>query len=471
MRILLLLGASSFLLSLVLTPLLRNLFRRLGILDHPGENRKIHAEPIPRIGGIALLLSLALSVSMVSIIAHAAQLTILLKVFPAALLIFSVGFLDDLVRLRPWQKLFGEAIAAGWAYAVGVRLLGIGGMAMEDWWILPATVFWLVLCANAFNLIDGVDGLAAGLGLFATIAILAAAILQSNIALATASVPLAGCLLGFLRYNFSPATVFLGDSGSLLTGFLLGCYGVIWMQKTATLPELLAPMMALSVPLLDVGLSVARRLLRGHPIFTADRGHIHHRLLDRGLTPRRAVLALYGACSLGAMFSLLLIVVRNQYAGVVVLLFCAAAWLGVQQLGYVEFTVARQMVFGGAFRRLIHSLIHLRQFEKALRESDSLDQCWETLQRVRSTFGLAGVTLCVNGRVLEQMRPGSGYDRCWTMRIALSELDYIHVMCEYGTVEAYTLGPLADIVREKLTSFESLAEQIGRLKVASHGRD
>jgi len=122
-----------------------------------------------------------------------------------------VGFADDLFRLRPWQKLIGEIVAAAWAYGVGVRVFGFAGYAMENWWSLPLTVFWLVLCANAFNLIDGIDGLAAGLGLFATLTMLVAAIVQKKSASGAGHRPLAGCLLGFLRYNFNPATVFLGD--------------------------------------------------------------------------------------------------------------------------------------------------------------------------------------------------------------------------------------------------------------------
>src|SRR5207302_8185636 len=131
---------------------------------------------------------------------------------------------------------------------------------------VPITVFWLLACTNAFNLIDGVDGLAAGVGLFATITMLLAALLQNNVPLALATVPLAGALPGFLRYNFNPATIFLGDSGSLLIGFLLGAYGLIWSQKSTTLIGMTAPMMALAIPLLDTGLAIVRRALRGQPI-------------------------------------------------------------------------------------------------------------------------------------------------------------------------------------------------------------
>ena len=158
-------------------------------------------------------------------------------------------------------------MAACIAYAVGVQVSGIAGYLAPGWLSLPLTVLWLVACTNAFNLIDGVDGLASGVGLLAAFTTLAAALLQNNAALALATAPLVGALLAFLRYNFNPASIFLGDSGSLTIGFVLGCFGAIWSQKSATLLGMTAPLMALSIPLLDTALAVVRRFLRHQPIF------------------------------------------------------------------------------------------------------------------------------------------------------------------------------------------------------------
>src|SRR5436190_10487499 len=165
------------------------------------------------------------------------------------------------------------------------------------------------------------DGLAAGIGLFATLTMLLAALSQGNLPLALATAPLAGCLLGFLRYNFNPASIFLGDSGSLLIGFLLGSYSVIWSQKSATLLGMAAPALALALPLLEVGLSIVRRFLGYEAIFTGDRGHIHHRLLDRGFTTRRVALLLYGACGVGASLSLTQGLLHQTYGVIAVVLF------------------------------------------------------------------------------------------------------------------------------------------------------
>ena len=290
MQPLLLLAFCTFLFALIYTPLCRDLFRKLGVFDHPDADRKIHNQPIPRVGGIAMALALG-STYLVTLLLRGwlkpiPGLDLAWRVLPGACIVFLTGLLDDWITLRPWQKFLGQLLGSGWAYFAGLQVSGMAGFHAQHWLSLPLTLFWLVLCTNAFNLIDGVDGLATGVGLFATLTMVLAAFLQNNLALAAVTLPLAGFLLGFLRYNFNPANVFLGDSGSLLIGFLLGCYGVIWSDKSATLLGMTAPLMALFVPLLDVGLSVVRRFLRHQPIFDADRGHIHHRLLDRGLTPR-----------------------------------------------------------------------------------------------------------------------------------------------------------------------------------------
>jgi UDP-GlcNAc:undecaprenyl-phosphate GlcNAc-1-phosphate transferase len=255
--------------------------------------------------------------------------------------------LDDWLNIKPWQKLTGQLAAALWAFEAGVKIVSIGGHPVVPCCSLVLTVGWLILCSNAFNLIDGIDGLATGVGLTATLTTLIAGLVSGDIMLALATAALAGCLLGFLRYNFNPASIFLGDSGSLLIGFLLGSYGIIWSQKSATMLGVAAPAMALALPLLEVALSVARRFLRNEPIFTGDRAHIHHRLLDRGFTPRRAALLLYDVCGFGAIFSLLQNSLHNQLGGIFILLFAVCACGGIQYLGYVEFHATRRFLWVG----------------------------------------------------------------------------------------------------------------------------
>ena len=199
----------------------------------------------------------------------------------------------------------------------------------------------------------------------------------ATIALALVTAPLLGALLGFLPYNFNPASIFMGDCGSLTVGFLLGCFGVIWSQKSATLLGMTAPLIALAIPLLDTALAVARRFLRRQPLFGADRGHIHHRLLARGFTPRRVAYILYAFAGTAAGLSLLLGSVGNHFAGLALVAFCAIVWLAVQYLGYEEFDVARRMIFGGMFRRTLNANLSITQLDTAVQGARTLDECWD----------------------------------------------------------------------------------------------
>jgi UDP-GlcNAc:undecaprenyl-phosphate GlcNAc-1-phosphate transferase len=353
---------ASCALSLVLTPLVRNASLRLGLVDRPDYERKIHKVPIPRVGGIAILAAAIGAYGLLLLVRLSAGHIVrsgvpsAVRLLPAVIVIFGVGLIDDVFELRPSYKLGAQIIAALLAWAGGIHVGAIGGHPFSFTLSFVVTIAWIVACSNAVNLIDGVDGLATGICLCATITTLIAALLHRNIDLAFATVPLAGALLGFLRFNFSPASIFLGDCGSLTLGFLLGCYGIVWSEKSTTLLSLSAPLLALFVPLLDGGLAITRRFLGHKPIFRADRDHIHHKLLSRGLTPRRAVLVLYGFCGLATIASLLLTTTREQYHGFVIVLLCLAAWLGLQHLGYSEFALAGKLAFGGAF----HSLLNVK---------------------------------------------------------------------------------------------------------------
>jgi UDP-GlcNAc:undecaprenyl-phosphate GlcNAc-1-phosphate transferase len=455
MNSLLWLGLVSFGLALILTPIFRDIFRSYGVVDQPDGGRKIHKYPIPRVGGIAIAISYVACFFIVPFITKRPfdeQLSLVWNLLPASGVIFAVGIIDDLFGLKPWQKLLGQIAAAGLAFWSGVRILDVVGFATENWWSLPVTILWLLACTNAFNLVDGMDGLAAGVGLFSTLTIFIAALLHGSAPLALATFPLAGCLLGFLCYNFNPATIFLGDSGSLLIGFLLGCYGVIWTQKSATFLGMTAPLMALSIPLLDVGLAIVRRLLKRQPIFSADRGHIHHRLLDRGLTPRRAVLILYGICSLVAVFSLLQSVAQNdRISGVIVVLFCAVAWVGIQYLGYVEFSVAGRMLFRGDFQRTLKAQLELRAFEKQLEEAKTAQECCNLTIDWSAKFGFQCLGMEVPGVTLDIPRlEGAAADR-WECRIPLLGAGWINFSREFESKSLSAIvGPFVDVIHNTL---------------------
>ena len=454
---LLFLSLTAFTLSFLLTPLVRNLCLRLGCVDRPDQRRKLHACPIPRVGGlpVAFAYLAAFGLLMLSPLKGGdvidQSLPLVWKLIPAAVVVFATGLLDDLLGLKPWQKLLGQLAASALAYWAGVQIHALGGFQFPHWWALPFTILWLLGCTNAFNLIDGLDGLAVGAGLFASLTILAAALLHGNMALALATAPLAASLLGFLRFNFNPASIFLGDCGSLWLGFVLGCYGILWSQKSATLLAMTAPLMALSIPLLDTAVAILRRFLRRQPIFGADHAHIHHRLLARGLTPRRAVLLLYGFCGLAAAFSLLQSTIYNQFRGLIIVLFCAVAWIGIQHLGYAEFTAARRLLFHGAFRRVLNAQLRLRSLEQDLAASSSLDQCWLALRDASRDFGFNQVALHFNHTLFEESLAPADPPNCWSLYVPLSASAYVSLAREFQRpVDPMVVGPFANTLRHSL---------------------
>ena len=457
MFLLFLMGAVSCALCFVLTPLVRNLSHRFGFLDLPDAARKTHTRPIPRVGGVAIALAYAATFGLLALVplhyTFLAQrhLELVWKLLPAAAVVFLTGLLDDLRGLKPWQKLLGQCAAALLAYGSGVRVATIAGLHLGPWAGLAVSVVWLVGCTNAFNLIDGMDGLASGVGLFATLTTLVAALLGRDLALALATAPLAGCLLGFLRFNFNPASIFLGDCGSLLIGFLLGSYGVIWSQKSATALAVTAPLIAMAIPLLDTGLAIFRRFLRHQPIFAADRDHIHHHLLARGLTPRRVALLLYAVGGIAATFSLLLSFPREHYAGAVIVLFCAVTWIGVQHLGYVEFGAAGRMLASGVLRRMVNAQICLRTFEDVLSRAQTADECWKALCTASKNFGFNRVRLRVADGEYEARFGDAPPESCWTLRVPIAESEYVEFAREFHSlVQPMLTTHFVDLVHTRL---------------------
>ncbi len=447
---------ASCLLCLLLTPVMRNWSIRFGLVDHPDNQRKVHMAATPRTGGVPILISYLGAYAILLLLPTKASgligdnLGMVRSLLPPVGLVFMTGLLDDWLNIKPWQKLAGQLAASIWAYEAGVRIVSIASHPLAPWCSLILTVGWLILCSNAFNLIDGIDGLAAGVGLTATLTTLIAGLIHGDFMLALATAPLAGCLIGFLRYNFNPASIFLGDSGSLLIGFLLGSYGIIWSQKSATMLGVAAPVMALALPLLEVALSVARRFLRNQPIFTGDRAHIHHRLLDRGFTPRRAALLLYAICGFGAVFSLLQNILHHQLGGAVILLFVAGACGGIQYLGYVEFSATRRFLWAG-LRPTLSAHVKLEAFERALASASSLAQCWQTLESGARDLGYSRINARLAGQRFGTSAPRTSQSAFWQMRLNLPHQDFVNITQREDAAEhPVLLIPFAEIVRRML---------------------
>lgn len=281
---------TAFLITALVTPFVWLAARKWRLLDWPDE-RKIHRFPVPRLGGVAIYLSLL--ASGLIFLPDGRLPTILLP----ATVIFLVGLWDDLFGLAPAVKLAGQVGAALLLVALGVRIQfltnPLGGMIFLGPWALPATLVWVVSVTNVVNLIDGLDGLAAGVSFIAAAALFSVALSMGQSGIALWATILGGATLGFLPYNFNPAKIFLGDSGALLSGFMLAALAAKGAVKGATAVALLVPMVALGVPILDTAFAIVRRFWQGRPIYRADREHLHHRLLSLGLSQRQAVAVIY----------------------------------------------------------------------------------------------------------------------------------------------------------------------------------
>ena len=394
------LGVSAFVICLIATPLCRDLFLRFGLVDHPDDDRKFHVRAVPRMGGVPIVFSYMAALGLVFWLnpggtkIYVQHELLFYAVLHAAAIVNHTGLLDDIKGLRPRAKLAGQLIASLLAVSLGVRL-SIPHVHPILSGIL--SVIWLLGCSNAVNLIDGMDGLATGIGLLATMTTLLVALFSGNFGLALATVPLAGCLLAFLRYNFSPASVFLGDCGSLTIGFVLGCFGLVWSHRTGTMLGMVAPIMALSLPLLDVALAIGRRFLRSVPIFKGDRGHIHHRVLALGFSTRATALLLYAVCGIAAALAILQSFIRADLTLPIIVVFCFLVLVGIDRLGYVEFAAARKVFSHNVWRRTLQDHIFLEELNRELLDAETIDQWWTIARAACSDLDFTSAHMELNG--------------------------------------------------------------------------
>jgi UDP-GlcNAc:undecaprenyl-phosphate/decaprenyl-phosphate GlcNAc-1-phosphate transferase len=336
----------AFLLSLVcaaaLTPLLRSLAFERGWLDHGLEARKIHGQPIPRLGGVAIVLGFF--APLLGLLIYPTGMAEKFYADPpraAALLsgglvIALLGLFDDVRGAGAGLKLAVQVLVACGLWAVGVRVetLGLPGLGTLSVGILslPLTVLWIAGVINSMNLIDGLDGLAGGVAFFALVASFVIAFVRGEATMALLSAALAGSVLGFLVYNFNPASIFMGDTGSMFLGYVLAAGSVQTQQKASTAVALVVPLVALGLPIADTLLAIGRRAAAGRPIFSADRDHIHHRLLALGLSQRQAVLVLYLASGILGACALVLSFANSWQTALTLVLLAAAGFFGLRLL-------------------------------------------------------------------------------------------------------------------------------------------
>ena len=286
----------AFLISITVTPAVKSFATKVGAIDVPDHKRHIHSHPIPRMGGLAIFFGFLLSVLLFADITTEVRGILL-----GSIVIVATGALDDVVSLKPWMKLLAQLLAAGIAVGHGVVIRVMMNPNVfsptEDvllgWLAIPITLLWIIGITNSVNLIDGLDGLAVGVSTISCITILVVALLvaEPNVAIIVAA--LAGACIGFMPYNLNPAKIFMGDTGSLMLGFVLSTVSVLGLFKFYAIVTFVVPVLALAVPLSDTVFAFVRRIVHGQSPFKADRGHFHHKLMDLGLNQKQAVAILY----------------------------------------------------------------------------------------------------------------------------------------------------------------------------------
>lgn len=409
----------SFLLSVILTPLVRKLAHHFRWLDQPGK-RKVHQVPIPRLGGVAIFLASGLA--FLSLLLVHNRITTLLRIqwfslsaLPVAIVvIFLLGLLDDIVGVSPYVKLVVEVACSLWVFFHGV-FIGLvtnpAGKAFDvGIWSLPLTVFWLVGITNAFNLVDGIDGLAAGIALFGMATLALISLLTGNTLLIAVLAGLGGATAGFLLFNFHPASIFLGDSGSLLLGFSLAALSLLWAQKSTLAVAVVGPILIFGLPIADTALALVRRFVSGAPIFTSDSDHIHHRLLRLGLSPRKVVLLLYAACVVFSLMTLFFVHVSAGVALFVLIFLLGTMWIGLSQLGYhelaeINLTIRRALL---TRRTIISQNVHLRRAADLVGEANDIQELWIRIIAAAKAFDFEHVKLSLSPEMLSRLNRRQG---------------------------------------------------------------
>ena len=384
-----------------LTPFIRSVAHRWGFLDHALSSRKVHGRPIPRLGGVAIVCAFFAPLAALYFVNSEvgrrfyAEPHHALGLFIGGAIIAALGFFDDVRGSGAHIKFTVQFGVAALMYWLGFRIdhianpfgppidLGLLG--------LPFTMLWIAGVINAMNLIDGLDGLAGGVAFIAVSSTLAIALLNGEPLMLLFTAALAGAVLGFLFYNFNPATIFMGDTGSMFLGFVLATTAIQTNHKSSTAVALVVPIIALGVPIADTLLAMARRALRGAPLFSADRGHIHHRLLALGLSQRQAVLVLYGVCAVLGGSALALTFANTGQAALFLVALCAAAFLALKKLGYFDLAKVKQVLQdrrrNGEMRKAI------RGVGAVLRVAQTPDQVLAAVREGAAAVGTSSVAL------------------------------------------------------------------------------
>lgn len=372
----------------------------------------MHSKAVPRLGGVAIYLACIIALSTLPLVDNVLTQTlrehtseIFVALIPATLVLI-FGIYDDLRGTNAAVKFAALGLIATLFYIMGGRIEGLsipflGSVHLPSTLSFLVTVFWMVGIANAFNLIDGMDGLASGAALFSSLVILAISFAQGQPLMIVFSLIFCGALAGFLRYNFNPASIFLGDSGALFVGFSLAALSVLGSQKATTAVAVVIPILAFGLPVVDTGVTIARRLISGRPVFQGDNEHIHHMLIARGWSHQGAVLVLYAACAAFGLVAILFTSTGSRLIGFALFVLGVVTMLALGHLRYHEVDELRAGVKRtvGDRRNRIANNLRVRRASVALSKASDLNELFDAMKVMLEfeEFAYAGVELGQSG--------------------------------------------------------------------------
>lgn len=307
---------SATLMSLIATPIVRKFAFKIGAVDVPKDDRRVHKKAMPLMGGLAIFAAVIISV-LIFLPLDKTTFSILV----GGTLIVISGIIDDLKDMSPKVKLLFQILAGVVLILGGIKVDFItnpftsnSSLLYLRWLSIPITLFWVVGITNTLNLIDGLDGLAAGVAMISSVSLMLVASKFGYVEITILSAIVAGSCLGFLPFNFNPAKIFMGDTGALFLGFMLAAISIEGVMKSVATIAVIVPILILGVPIFDTTFAIFRRLLNGQSIMAADKGHLHHRLLNKGFSQKKTVLILYGISSIFGLFAVLIAKANSRQA-------------------------------------------------------------------------------------------------------------------------------------------------------------
>ncbi len=409
----------SFVVAILATPIVRSIAIRYGIVDKPDPRRKLHNRTVARAGGVAVLLATMIGCGLAYIpyigALSTSQMIPFAGIATVMLGVCILGLADDIWSLRGRQKLLGQIVLALFLVSVGFQMqsVAIFGFNIQLGLLaVPVSVVWLLATTNALNLIDGSDGLCSTVGAIITGSLGIMAAIGGNDAEAAVSFAMCGALIGFLVFNFPPATIFLGDSGSLLIGMICGALAIRCSLKGPTTVAMVAPLAILTVPLFDSAMAIVRRKLTGRSIYTTDRAHLHHNIKERGFSDVGLLLVAAGLCSFAALGALGGTILGNDYIAAIGAVGVLALLVGSRVFGFAElmlvlrklkhFTSSMLQPANIESRRVSHQAVRLQG-------SRNWDIVWATLVEFAERQGMCRVHLDLNMPWIHE-----GFNATWT---------------------------------------------------------